>query len=416
MSKSKKPPPASRVALLTRAAIEAQRYTAPAAAVLNDLCDHTLERLDDAVRTAALERFAGLTPAPAAPTAGASGPTLGGPGGGSELMRQRASLELKVQTEAEKRSDVERTLEKERTEHREAVEALALQRRKLKESEDERSRLLTQIAQLESKLCAQINATEQVEMTLERLKASTQAVGGQATEQAERINALQAEIEHLRAEREAALKTRDADVSQAASRAGQAEQARADVAFARLWGRMQRDVPDVFAETIVPDEGTFERLCDALVESLRVLAALELHVHQLLRDLRQVGDRSDKLSQFYIMFTKNPGLLDALRDYLVNERRKGNFVNLLRAQQAWARAFATGTYKTIVRSPVAVAAELNYKSWPLKTGFTKTEDAALGEYFKASVQKIVPEKLGTLFRKQAAETAYEDYDNLMKRR
>jgi hypothetical protein len=143
---------------------------------------------------------------------------------------------------------------------------------------------------------------------------------------------------------------------------------------------------------------------------------LELHVHRLLRDLRQVSDRNDKLNHFYIIFTKNPGLLDTLKDFLAHENRRGNFVNLLRAQQAWARAFATGTYKTIVRSPAVIADELNYKSWPLKTGFTKTEDAALGEYFKATVQKSVPEKLGTLFRKQAAETAYEDYDALMKRR
>jgi hypothetical protein len=70
----------------------------------------------------------------------------------------------------------------------------------------------------------------------------------------------------------------------------------------------------------------------------------------------------------------------------------------------------------IVRSPVTIGDELNYKSWKIETGFMKTEDAAIGEYYKRTVVKMAPEKLGTLFRKQAAEMAYEDYNDLMKRR
>jgi hypothetical protein len=195
-----------------------------------------------------------------------------------------------------------------------------------------------------------------------------------------------------------------------------AEAARAESAFQRLWERMQSEVPEVFVKTHVPTEQTFEQLCGALVDFVRTFAVLELHVHQMLRDLRQVSEKSDKLNHFYIMFTKNPGLLETLKDYLASGKRKGNFMNLLRAHQAWVRAFASGTYKTIVRSPVTISAELNYKSWPLKTGFTKTEDAAVGEYFKQTAQKTIPEKLGTQFRKQAADMAYEDYNDLMKRR
>ena len=407
---------APRVALLARAAIEARRYEAANAKTLGAACDRVLDGCDDAAHAAAVEQVVAFSSARKARASGASAPTLGGAGESGELMRQRASLELKLQTEADKRGEVERALEKERAEHREAVASLSLQQRQLKELQEERAELQKRISQVESKLRSQINETEQVEMKLERLKASTQAVGGQASEQAERINELEAEVKRLQGEVEAARKLRDKDVAQAAGVAEQATQVRADVSFGRLWKRMQDEVPDVFVETIVPDEAVFERLCDAFVEGLRVMAVLELHVHHLLRDLRQVSDRNDKLNHFYIIFTKNPGLLDTLKDFLIHENRRGNFVNLLRAQQAWARAFATGTYKTIVRSPVAIADELNFKSWPLKTGFTKTEDAALGEYFKATVQKSVPEKLGTLFRKQAAETAYEDYDALMKRR
>ena len=240
-------------------------------------------------------------------------------------------------------------------------------------------------------------------------------MGDQATEQAEQINALKADNDRLRQELETALKKRDQDVSLARDAAGAAEDASADAAFGRLWKRMQTEIPEVFTETHVPTEKTFEQCCDALVEFLRTLATLELHVHHLLRDLRQVSDKNDQLNRFYIMFTKNAGLTETLKDFLVSGRKKGNFTNLLRAQQAWARAFASGAYKAVVRSPVTIADELNYKSWPIKAGFTKTEEAAIGEYYKTTAQKTIPEKLGTLFRKQIADMAYEDYNDLMRR-
>jgi signal transduction histidine kinase len=411
-------PSAGRLAVLARAAVEGRRYTAADHAALGEACEQALRSVDEKSRPAVLEEVARLVPERPSRQAAAGGVMLGGAGEGrsAELMRQRAGLELKLQTEQEQRREVEQALRHEQAEHREAVEALSLQQRKLKELQEERSKLLSEVGQLESKLRVEINATEQAQLKYEKLKASRHAVGDQATEQAEQINALQAESQRLRQELEAALKERDRDVAGAKGAVDQAVQARADVAFGRLWARMRQEVPEVFVETTVPAEETFERLCDAFVEFLRALAVFELHVHHLLRDLRQVSDTSDKLNHFYIMFTKNPGLLDTLKDFLVSDKRKGNFVNLLRAQQAWVRAFATGSYKTIVRSPVTIAEELNYKSWPLKTGFTKTEEAAIGEYFKATAQKTVPEKLGTRFRKQAAEMAYEDYNNLMKRK
>ena len=83
---------------------------------------------------------------------------------------------------------------------------------------------------------------------------------------------------------------------------------------------------------------------------------------------------------------------------------------------AKTRAFASGPYKAIVRSPVTIADEMNYRNWPLKTGFTRGEEAAIGEYYKQTALKTIPEKLGTLFRKQAADMAYEDYNNLMRPR
>ncbi len=408
---------AGRLAILTRAAVEGRRYASAERAALEGICNRHVNQIDKKQRPAVLEEVERLFAKPESePTP--SGARLGESesGGAADVLRQRASLELKLRTEQEKGKELDQAYERERVEHREAVEALSLQQRKLKELQEDRSKLLSDVGALESKLRVEINATEQAELKYEKLKASRQIMGDQATEQAEQINALKADNERLKQELEAALKERDRDVAGAKEVAGAAEDARADAAFKRLWKRMGGEVPEVFVETNVPTEKTFEQLCDAFVELLRAFATLELHVHHLLRDLRQVSEKSDKLNHFYIMFTKNAGLAETLRDFLATGKRKGNFMNLLRAQQAWARAFASGAYKVIVRSPVTIADELNYKSWPIKGGFAKSEDAALGEYYKETAQKTIPEKLGTLFRKQAADMAYEDYNDLMKRK
>lgn len=409
---------AERLASLARAGVESRRRLSPKLDTLGETCARLFGELDAERRAAVADELIHLTPErdktrDQAPLPAAR---LGVDGSAAEVMKQRAGLELRLKTLEQQKSEIEQALHKEQRDHREAVETLLLQQAKLTELREERTKLLADVSRLESKLRLQIGETEQEKLKHDKLKASRRTVGDQAAEQTEQITALGNENERLKTELAAALKERDRDVASADVAVSRAEHGRAQSAFQRLWRRMRVEVPEVFVETIVPDERTFELLCDALVEFLRTQAVLELHVHHLLRDLRQVSDKSDKLNHFYIMFTKNPGLLEALTEYLVSGKRKGNFANLLRAHQAWTRAFASGPYKVIVRSPSTIADELNYKSWPLKTGFTKTEDAAIGEYFKQTAQKTIPEKLGTAFRKQAAEMAYEDYNDLMKRK
>ncbi len=364
-------------------------------------------------RAAIEQALAALAP-PGSAAPSAPAPRSAAAPAADELLRQRASLELKVKTVESERDELAQALRREQADHREALETLKLQQHKLGELQQQRAALLENISQLESNLRKQVNLTEQARLEYEKLKASRRTVGDKATELTERINALTAENERLRNELEQTRQERDRRLDDADQAVGQARQATATAVLGRLWRRMHAELPEVFPETIVPNEKNFEQVCDALVEFIRVCAVLELHVHQLLRDLRQVSDKTDKLNHFYIMLTKNPGLIETLRDFLGSGKRKGVFVNLLRAEQAWARAFASGTYKVIVRSPVTIADELNYKSWPLKTGFTRSEEAAIGEYYKQTAQKTIPEKVGTLFRKQAAEMAYEDYSDLMK--
>lgn len=409
---------AGRIALLARAAWEGCRYEAHDRAGMETLCSQQIDKIDRADRKNMQREIERYLSGPAAPAASAGGLRLAGgeETPSSELLRKRASLELQIQTELDKRKEIERALGKEQTEHREALETLSLQQRKIKELQDERGKLLSEVGALESKLRLELNATEQAELKYQKLLASRQTMGEQATELIEQLNALKAENDKLLLELESVKKQRDREVAGEAGRADAALEATAEAAFQRLWAKMRAEIPEVFVETIVPNENTFENLGEAFVEFLRVMATMERHVHQLLRDLRQVSEKTDKLNHFYIMLTKNANLVETLKDFLASGKRKGNFVNLLRALQAWTRAFASGAYKVIVRSPVTIADEMSYKAWPLKTGFTKTEDAAIGEYYKQTAIKTIPEKLGTAFRKQAADMAYEDYNELMKRK
>ena len=332
-----------------------------------------------------------------------------------QLMQKCASLELKLQTEAARYTELETALHREQDNHKEAIDSLSLQQRKIKELQQARSKLIEDLDRTEGQLRRQINETEQVQLKYDKLKGSRQTVGDQVTEQTEQINALKAENEELRAKVEAALRERDRQTADAHAATEAAESRTATAAFRQLWGRMNKEIPSLFSDTHVPDHETFERACDALVEFVRVFATLERHVHQMLHDLRQVGEEGDKLNRFYILLTKNPGLVDTLADYLIRGRRKGNFANLVRAMQAWMRAFASGMYKVIVKSPTVIAAELNYRSWPMTRGRFETEEASIGKYFKESVHRSAPEKLGTQFRKHAANEAYEDYNALIRR-
>lgn len=407
----------ARLAALSRALVESRRFTSGEREAIEQTCRSASASFAAEARPQVLAEAERLWPAKAAPKAAA--PTTGEApvlGSSQELLRQKASLELKLQSAADKLREAESGLKREQDEHKQAMESLALQQKRIKELQEDRARLLSQAGELESKLRLQINETEQVQLRYDKLKTSRQTMGDQATELQAQINALKEENQRLRQQAEEKLKERDQKVSAAQTAAAEAESETASSAFERLWAKMREVVPEVFIETHVPTERTFERVCEAFTECLRAFAVLELHVHHFLKDLRQVGTEGDKLSHFYMMFSKNPGLVETLRDYLSSGRRSGNFTNLLRAHQAWSRALASGLYKVIVRSPVILAEEMNPRSWPIKSSFTVTEEAAIGRYYKETASKQIPEKVGTDMRKHAADMAYEDYNELMKRK
>ena len=346
-----------------------------------------------------------------------SAATLGSAASGSpqELLKQRASLELKLQGEIAARKDLEKTVETERTDYKQAIESLSLQRAKIKELEEGRSKLLAEVRSVENNLRLQINETEQIKLKHQKLQDSRQTLGDQATSQTERLNELTAENEQLRQQVQDALSDRDSTRDVAHQEVSHAESQTEQAAFAHLWKRMSDALPEIFIETHVPTRKTFESVSDGFVEMIRTLANLEVHVHHMLKGLRQVGDDNCKISQFYIMFTKNPNLSVTLRDFLVGRKRSSNVANLVRALRAWARAFGTGLHKAVLRSDSMLAEELNYKKWPVKAGFGKSEDQVVGKHFREVAQRAIPDKFGTDLRRQAADFAYQDYNSYMKR-
>src|SRR3990170_732430 len=155
------------------------------------------------------------------------------------------------------------------------------------------------------------------ELKLQKERESHKSIGDQTLSQTEQITALQGEVERLKKLSETTLRDRNVKVEVAKAEAAVAESQTADAAFVALWKQLSREMPEVFTETHVPTQKTFEQLCESYVEFVRTLAIIEAHVHQMLRDLRQVGDPTDRLSTFYVMFL----VYDSTRWMILHGRR-----------------------------------------------------------------------------------------------
>ncbi|MGD8453099.1 MAG: hypothetical protein PVJ57_14875 [Phycisphaerae bacterium] len=412
MSQTAVPLTAERLASLGRAVVEARRGAATA---LDQDWRSSLEAVPRDNQKTIGEQVATLLATVPGGAAGGTGATRQVARDDSPDARKRAaSLELKLQTEQHRYAELEKALRTEQANHQEAIQSLSLQQQQIKKLQETRAALLEDVQRVEAQLRRQVNETEQVQLRYDKLKSSRSSIGEQATAQTEQINALKAENKDLRTQLQAALRDSTRQSVEAEAKVEHAESRTAESAFQALWTRMHEELPDIFLETHVPNGQTFERLTETLVALVRAFATLEAHVHHMLRELRQVSEEDDKLTRFYIILTKNPGLVDTLRDFLASGRGRGNFVNLLRAVQAWARAFGTGLYKVVVKSPELIGEELNYRNWSLTRGRFETEEAAVGKYFKETAQGSIPGKLGTRFRKQAGDMAYEDYNTLMR--
>ncbi len=404
-----------RLLALGRASLETHRYAFPDASGVE-------AAWRSALATVPPDRREGLQPEvdaliPATPDAKAAAPRpADAPSKGAiqEWMQKAAGLELKLKTEADRYATLDSTLKHERENHQQAIETLGLQQRKLKELQETNVKLVEESSRLEAQLRVQINQTEQVQLQLDTLKNSRQAIGGQVTGQAEQINQLKAENQALREQLAGARAEVHQQSTVAETKLEVAESHTADAEFERLWKLMNEKLPEVFIATHVPNSQTFERVDATLLEFVRVFATLEKHVHEMLKSLRIVSDPNDKIGQWYQRLTRAPGLVELLNGYLATGRGWNNCRNLLRALHAWTMALATGLHKVILQAPTPIAEQLNFRKWPIKLGYG--EEANVGKYFKETARQAIPDQLGTLFKKQAGDLAHEDFNMLASQR
>lgn len=410
---------ADRFTLLARLAMELERGNDPeSAAALRQALgagakavppEHTRPLLGQLEGATALRSAADAAPP-------AARPGLADTGGVPELLKQRASLELKLAQETQARKDVEAALAKHKEEHQIAMESLALQRQKVKELQEDRAKNLTDIRRIEDQLRVQINECEQLQIKLQKLQDARKSVSDQAVDQAEELNALRAENESLRQKMEAVLQERDQVRQSAQAEVAVAESQTADAVLQVLWTQMSTEWPELCPPTHVPTQRTFENLCESFLELVRAMAIIEAHNLAMLKDMRQIGEAGDKLANYYLAMTKNPNLVATIREYLPSQRRGNNVAQLLRSLQGWARALSTGLNKVILRAPDIIRDELNYRNWPIKIGFTTGEDAPVGKYFRETVYKTAPDVVGTKLRRLTGDLMYQDFTDLWKQK
>lgn len=393
-----------RVVALARAAHEQARFA----------CEE--HAATEKTAGAALQRWSRAEPAVDALLAGgakrgAAGPSGAGPADGGafeRLMKERAALQLQLQTVAEGQSDVQGQLKREQANHAEAQATLGLQRKKLKELEDDRRSLLQRIDESDTKLRQQVNETETIKLQFERLKSERANVSSVATGQAEEATRLRDEVTRLKAELEQARKERAYVATAAQQEVVAAEEKTADAAFVRLWEKLSKEFPDIFLATHVANERTFANVTDALLELVRTFLLLEANMLGYLKKIRNPADPQCPISQLYNQFQKTP-LVQLLRDFVNANRSFVNFRNIVRVIQAWSCAFASGFDAVIERASFSISDELRKREWPVK------RDSALGKQLFEAFRES-GEQLGTLLRLQRGQEAYKEYKSLVNRK
>lgn len=332
----------------------------------------------------------------------------------SEEARRRAAVELELEAARREIEELRRQHQQEIRHRQDAEETLTRQRTRVQELEGQRGKLLADIARLEDDLRKTENARAHIESQFEQLKLSRQSATVETVRQTERVNALESELAALRAALEAAEKQQHATAAVATARVAAADAQTEGAAFAALWADLAKAHPQIFVETHAPPRETFARVGLLLSDLLHGAVELEGHVRQMLHDLRQVDVPEDKLTKFHLLLTRNPRLADTLRDFLLTGRQKGNFQQLLQTLLSWSRGFSVGMYKLVVLSPAILQEEMNPRGWPVKGLISM--DAALGKYYKDKASRELPEKIGTILRRRAADMSYEEYAALLKRR
>ncbi|MFN0136616.1 MAG: hypothetical protein ACKVS9_10930 [Phycisphaerae bacterium] len=169
------------------------------------------------------------------------------------------------------------------------------------------------------------------------------------------------------------------------------------------WAKLQAAYPNELGNQESPNADALPRVVDAFTEMVMYAERIDQQVGKFLSELKGHYEPFDTLSD---LFRQNPRASDATRDFVLTGRRRGAFLNALRARFVLLSACASGMYKAIVDSHLKMQDDLNYRNWKDLKG--ASSDAAIGKYVRERLQELA-DKLNTDLRKQAAQRIEEDY-------
>src|SRR5262249_54929441 len=149
-------------------------------------------------------------------------------------------------------------------------------------------------------------------------------------------------------------------------------------------------LPDVFIETHVPNRKTFERVCEAFTYMLRVYFSLEGSTTNLLGDVKNVGDQTDRCNTLHNQLQRTPPLPALLRDVLSAGRNDGGFRQRMTVVYAATCSLPVGLRNVILRSGEAIRGKLDVAKWGLGPN---PGDGAIGKHYRANVQKSAPDEI-----------------------
>lgn len=169
------------------------------------------------------------------------------------------------------------------------------------------------------------------------------------------------------------------------------------------WAKLQAAYPNELGEQAEPNADVIPRVVDAFGELILYAERIDQQVGKFLGELKGYHAPFDTLGD---LFRQNPRAADATRDFVLTGRRRGAFLNALRARFVLLSACASGMYKAIVDSHLKMQDDLNYRNWKDLKG--ASSDAAIGKHVREHLQELA-DKLNTDLRRQAAQRIEEDY-------
>jgi hypothetical protein len=409
--------PHERLAALGRAAHEGTRFASPEREKLEQSIRKALGSLaQGSARAAALKEIEPLLSGrrEAAPAGGGIAPTLSG-SAGRDLLGAKASLENQLAGERERLQAAQQALKKEQEDHRQAVESNRLLREQLKQVRDQHDALLARSEKQDADVRREQNERQQVEVELHSLRAKRGETAETGLAQTGRINELEMQILRLHDELDRAHRERDTFANQARSHAATAASGSADTVFAELWSQMRSGpnaLPEVFAETHVPNRKTFERLCEVFTYLIHIFLSIEENTKAQLGATRNAADAGDRTNDLFRQLEKTKSISVRLCEQLAGvPGADAPFRQRVKVVYCAILSLAKGLQNVIARSSEVARGKLSVSGWGIGPN---PNERAVGEHYRKEVQRTAPDEILSELKKSMGKEVYDRYEVMVR--